>query len=189
MTVKIARMQSGEDVIADIKEARESPTATKALAYDFVDAFTITISAPEFEEDQLKALQDMKLQFFPWSPLTKGRALVTLYSVVAVSDPHDNVMQGYHEVLEKYKNMKKDDAKIDYSQTPPTDLSVGEDSGAGRGSSSLLIEDCFSITPEGELQAYPLHTDQRYVFLTSDDVMSIMDPVSTIIKQYKAVNE
>jgi len=54
---------------------------------------------------------------------------------------------------------------------------------------SLLIEDCFSITPEGELQAYPLHTDQRYVFLTSDDVMSIMDPSPTIIKQYKAVNE
>nr|BAR35501.1 hypothetical protein [uncultured Mediterranean phage uvMED] len=136
MTVKIARMQSGEDVIADIKEVRESPEATKALAYDFVDAFTITISAPEFEEDQLKALQDMKLQFFPWSPLTKGRALVTLYSVVAVSDPHDNVMQGYHEVLEKYKNMKKDDAKIDYSQTPPANLLVGEDSGAGRGAES-----------------------------------------------------
>ena len=38
MTVKIARMQSGEDVIADIKEVRESPEATKALAYDFVDA-------------------------------------------------------------------------------------------------------------------------------------------------------
>jgi len=126
-------MQSGEDVIADIKEVRESAQATKALAYDFVDAFTITISAPEFEEDQLKALQDMKLQFFPWSPLTKGRALVTLYSVVAVSDPHENVLQGYHEVLEKYKNMKTDDAKIDYSQKPPTNLPVGEGAGDGRG--------------------------------------------------------
>ena len=133
MTVKIARMQSGEDVIADIKEVRESAQATKALAYDFVDAFTITISAPEFEEDSMKALQDMKLQFFPWSPLTKGRALVTLYSVVAVSDAHDNVLEGYQEVLEKYKNMKKDDAKIDYSQTPPESLSTGEDSGDGRG--------------------------------------------------------
>lgn len=54
---------------------------------------------------------------------------------------------------------------------------------------SLLIEDCYSITPEAELQEYPLHTAQRYVFLTSDDVMSIMDPSPTIIKQYKAVNE
>ena len=32
MAIKIARMQSGEDVIADIKEIRESPESTKALA-------------------------------------------------------------------------------------------------------------------------------------------------------------
>jgi hypothetical protein len=73
----------------------------------------------------------MQIQFFPWSPLTKGRNLVTLLSVVAISDAHDRVMQGYQEVLEKFKKLKTDDAKIDYSQTPPADLLVGESAGDG----------------------------------------------------------
>ena len=137
MAVKVARMQSGEDVIADIKEIRESPQSTKALAYEFEQAFTIQIMQnPEdyFEEqgkDPLEALKDMQLQFFPWSPLTKGRNLVTLLSVVAISDPHDNVMQGYNDVLEKTKKLNSDDAKIDYSQTPPADLLVGQGDGNG----------------------------------------------------------
>ena len=106
MAIKIARMQSGEDVIADIKEIRESSESTKALAYEFEEAFTIQIMQnPEdyFQEegkDPIESLQDMQIQFFPWSPLTKGRNLVTLLSVVAISDPHEKVMQGYQEVLE-----------------------------------------------------------------------------------------
>ena len=88
MAIKIARMQSGEDVIADIKEIRESSESTKALAYEFEEAFTIQIMQnPEdyFQEegkDPIESLQDMQIQFFPWSPLTKGRNLVTLLSVV-----------------------------------------------------------------------------------------------------------
>ena len=137
MAIKIARMQSGEDVIADIKEIRESPTSTKALAYEFGEAFSIQIMQnPEdyFEEqgkDPLESLKDMQIQFFPWSPLTKGRNLVTLLSVVAISDPHERVLEGYNEVLEKTKRLKTDDAKIDYSQTPPADLFVGQSDGDG----------------------------------------------------------
>ena len=137
MAIKIARMQSGEDVIADIKEIRESAESTKALAYEFEGAFTIQIMQnPEdyFQEenvDPIESLLDMQIQFFPWSPLTKGRNLVTLLSVVAISDPHERVMQGYQEVLEKFKKLNTDDAKIDYSQTPPTNLLVGESAGDG----------------------------------------------------------
>ena len=55
---------------------------------------------------------------------------------------------------------------------------------------SLLIEDCYYVTPEGELEAYPLHTDQRYIFLTSDDVLTMMDPSPVIAKKHKSlVNE
>ena len=42
-----------------------------------------------------------------------------------------NVMQGYQDVLEKFKKLKTDDAKIDYSQTPPADLLIGESAGDG----------------------------------------------------------
>ncbi len=55
---------------------------------------------------------------------------------------------------------------------------------------SLLIEDCFSVTPEGDLQQYPLHTDQRYLFLTSDQIMTMLDAAPALSKKYKdTVNE
>ena len=38
--------------------------------------------------------------------------------------------------IKKYKEIKKDDAKVDHTQTPPTAVFVGEDNGTGRGTES-----------------------------------------------------
>ena len=55
---------------------------------------------------------------------------------------------------------------------------------------SLLIENCYSVTPEVTLQEYPLHTSQRDLFLTSDEVMTILDPSLTVTKLYEeAISE
>ena len=55
---------------------------------------------------------------------------------------------------------------------------------------SLLIENCYSVTPEVTLQEYPLHTSQRDLFLTYDDVMTILDPSLTVTKLYEeAISE
>ena len=51
---------------------------------------------------------------------------------------------------------------------------------------SLLLEDCYYVDPEGALDKYPLHTDQRDVFLTSDTVMSILDPSPKLIELYNS---
>ena len=77
-------------------------------------------------EVPMDELGDIKLEFFPWSPLSTGRNIVTLYSVVAIADPHSNVVEGWKTAIEKYKALKRDeDAKIDYSETPPDNLFAG----------------------------------------------------------------
>jgi hypothetical protein len=139
--IKIARMQSGEDVIADVKEIRANPEATQALGYEFADAFTAMIQRPtenmflteETDQNSLDQLKDMQLEFFPWAPLASGRNIVSLFSVVSMSEPHENVLKGYQQVLEQYKNLQKpkDNAEIDYSQTPPDDLLIGQTDGDG----------------------------------------------------------
>ena len=140
MTVKVARMQNGEDIVADIKEIRPEE-GKSAIAYEFLDAFVVQIlrSTEDMFEDKtdMDSLGDIKLEFFPWSPLATGRNIVTLYSVVSISDPHSNVLDGWKQAIEKYKSLTKDDAKIDYSQTPPDNLFVGEDNGDGRGTESV----------------------------------------------------
>lgn len=55
---------------------------------------------------------------------------------------------------------------------------------------SLLLEDSYVIEVDGKIQVYPLHTDQRFLFLTSTDIMSILDPAPAVLAAYqKAVNE
>jgi hypothetical protein len=52
---------------------------------------------------------------------------------------------------------------------------------------SLLIEDCFRVSPDGELSEFPLHTDQRDVFLTSDLIFTILDPSAALVGKYKSM--
>lgn len=52
---------------------------------------------------------------------------------------------------------------------------------------SLLIENCYSIAPDGEMTQYPLHTDQRDLFLTFDQTLTILDPSASIADSYKAL--
>ena len=134
MSVKVVRMQNGEDVVADVKEIRPEE-GKSAIAYEFINAMAVQIlrsTEDMFEEKtDMDSLGDIKLEFFPWSPLATGRNIVTLYSVVSISDAHSNVLDGWKQALEKYKLLTKDDAKIDYSQTPPDNLFVGDNNGDG----------------------------------------------------------
>tara|TARA_B100001250_G_scaffold194291_1_gene166954 strand:+ start:140 stop:526 length:387 start_codon:yes stop_codon:yes gene_type:complete len=128
MSVKVVRMQNGEDVVADVKEIRPEE-GKSAIAYEFLGAMAVQIlrsTEDMFEEKtDMESLGDIQLEFFPWSPLATGRNIVTLYSVVAISDPHINVIEGWQQALEKYKSLRKDDAKVDYSETPPDNLFAG----------------------------------------------------------------
>ena len=114
MSIKIARMQSGEDVIADIKEVRADANTANPIAYEFVQAYSVLIEQPSYqvtflaEEGESEPAQEIdlanvQLRLFPWSPLTTGRNIVTINSVVSISDPHQNVMDIYHKTLQKYK--------------------------------------------------------------------------------------
>ena len=136
MSVKVVRMQNGEDIVADVKEIRPE-SGKSAIAYEFIDAMSVQILRStedmfdETKSQDMESLGDIKLEFFPWSPLATGRNIVTLYSVVSISDAHSNVLDGWKQALEKYKLLTKDDAKIDYSQTPPDNLFVGDNNGDG----------------------------------------------------------
>jgi len=114
MSVKIARMQNGEDVIAEIKEVRATADSAVPIAYEFVQPYSILIERPsqeysflveegEVEPSEEIDLKDVQLRLYPWSPLTTGRSIVTINSVVSLSDAHQNVLDAYHKTLKKYK--------------------------------------------------------------------------------------
>tara|TARA_Y100001968_G_scaffold139796_1_gene127914 strand:- start:418 stop:666 length:249 start_codon:yes stop_codon:yes gene_type:complete len=54
---------------------------------------------------------------------------------------------------------------------------------------AILVEKCFSISPEGVLSPFPAFASQRDLFLTSDSVLTIVDASEEITKEYNAQNE
>ena len=49
---------------------------------------------------------------------------------------------------------------------------------------SILIEACYEIISDEEIVPFPAFTSQRDVFLTSDCIMSILDPNPNLVKLY-----
>jgi len=52
---------------------------------------------------------------------------------------------------------------------------------------SILIENCYRVDDQGELSKFPLHTDQRDLFLTSDLIFTILDPSADLADKYKSM--
>ena len=50
---------------------------------------------------------------------------------------------------------------------------------------SLLIEKCYEVTGEEVLTPFPKYSSQRGIFLTSENVLSILDPSDKLLKAYK----
>lgn len=49
---------------------------------------------------------------------------------------------------------------------------------------SYLISNCYKIDG-GQFSKYPLYTDQRDIFLTSDVILTIVDPSKETVTNYK----
>jgi hypothetical protein len=50
---------------------------------------------------------------------------------------------------------------------------------------SLLIEKCMEVLEDGTLRQFPLHAQQRDLFLTSECVLTILDPNAEILEKYE----
>ena len=49
-----------------------------------------------------------------------------------------------------------------------------------------LLERCSEVSEEGELIPFPKHSSQRDIFLTSDVVLTILEPSQTLLDKYNA---
>ena len=90
MTVKLIRMWSGEDVIADIIE-------------ETTDSIIITdpiVAVPSQQQGQIG--------FAPWSPLLqKDKLEVTKKYVVYIGDPQDEIIEQYNSMFGKITKATK----------------------------------------------------------------------------------
>ena len=133
MTVRIVRMQNGEDVIANVFEMRQGEDQPP-LAYKLEMPYTMVIQAPPhnlFEEpsydEEPTTLNDVDVEFQAFVPFSASPFIyVPLPSVSFIYTPLPNVVSKYQELTAK-------NAEIDVVEERSESVPAGDDDGTGRG--------------------------------------------------------
>ena len=94
MTVKLALLKSGEDVIADVQEMVIND---KVVGYIFNKPCSIKMRVREEDTDKEKT-DSVKIRLTPWIILTKDTKIpVSLDWVITLVDPIDQLLKMYEE--------------------------------------------------------------------------------------------
>ena len=90
MTIKLIRMWSGEDVIADVIEENE---------------YTVTMENPIVA---VPSQQPGQIAFAPWSPLLeKDKIEITKKYIVYIGNPQDGIIEQYDSMFGKISQPTK----------------------------------------------------------------------------------
>ena len=101
MTVKLAILKSGEDIVADIKEmiVGEGDDA-RVVGYVLTKPCSVSLKSKSLKIDDEK--DHYQLNLFPWCPLTKNTKIpITADWVVTIVDPIDKIKTMYTEEVLK----------------------------------------------------------------------------------------
>ena len=118
MTVKLAILKSGEDIVADIKEmvVGEGDDA-RVVGYFLTKPCGVSLNSKNIKVDDEKDTYQLKL--FPWCPLTKQEKIpISADWVVTIVDPIDKIKQMYtKEVLGDGSESSSSDEQSDSSES------------------------------------------------------------------------
>ena len=99
MSIQLALLKSGEEVIADIKEYRDSDDIL--VSYLFKDPYTIKIKTSQLlvEEDGSKPKHEAV--YYKWMALSKDDDIIVNKDwIVCITDPIDQIKKSYEERID-----------------------------------------------------------------------------------------
>ena len=123
MSIQLVLLKSGEEVIADVKELRD--TNDELISYVFKDPYCIKIKKSQVlveGENQSKH----HLAYYKWMSLTKDNDIIVNKDwVVCITDPLDSVKQNYEEKINERRRLNDTDGSINGSGSSSTESSTG----------------------------------------------------------------
>jgi hypothetical protein len=108
MTVKLALLKSGEDVISDIQEmvVVDDDGREKIIGYFFTKPCVVKLLNPDNLSDE-KGNKAFEISMFPWFPLSKDTKIpVTADWVVTLVEPIEKLKTMYTEGVLDYGKRK-----------------------------------------------------------------------------------
>ena len=95
MSVQLALLKSNEEVIADIKEYRDSDD--KLISYLFKDPYIVKVKTSQVLVEE-KGTTKHEVVYYKWMSLSKDNDIIVNKDwVVCISDPLDTIKKSYEE--------------------------------------------------------------------------------------------
>ena len=128
MSIKLALLKSGEEVIADIKEIRQEETDV-LVSYLFKDPYCVKIKTTQvLVEDESRPKHE--LAYYKWMSLSKDNdIIVNKDGVVCITDPLDSDKKNYEEKMNGRRSNDSDGS------------SDGRDGGASESYPSITLNE------------------------------------------------
>ena len=103
MTVKLAMLKSGEDIIADVKEIKSNEDV---IGYYFNDPLIVKMYEPEeptvlSEGSTNQYSSKINIVFYPWVPLSAEKSVPCSADwVITIVEPIENLKKLYQEKID-----------------------------------------------------------------------------------------
>ena len=109
MTVKLALLKSGEEVISEITEMITEKQVV--VGYYFENPCRAILTTPEIEVDEEQALakKPVSIKLLPWLPLAnEERIPVVADWVISIVEPQPKLKELYTKACENYEKRKSE---------------------------------------------------------------------------------
>ena len=109
MTIKLALLKSGEEVISDIDEMMTDKKAV--VGYYFTNPCRAILTTPEIdvEEDQQPDKKPVSIKLLPWLPLADEEKIPVVADwVISIVEPQSKLKELYTKACENYEKRKSE---------------------------------------------------------------------------------
>ena len=128
MTIKLALLKSGEEVISDIDEMMTDKKAV--VGYYFTNPCRAILTTPEIEveEDQSSDKKPVSIKLLPWFPLANQEKIPVVADwVISIVEPQPKLKDLYTKACENYEKRKSEsDSSTDKGSVSSTDRGSSE---------------------------------------------------------------
>ena len=128
MSIQLALLKSGEEVIADIKEIRQEESDI-LVSYLFKDPYCVKIKTSQVLVEQ-ETRPKHELAYYKWMSLSNDSDIIVNKDwVVCITDPLDSVKKNYEERMNGRRSNDSNES------------SDGRDGGTSKSDSSLTLSE------------------------------------------------
>ena len=113
MTIKLALLKSGEEVISDIDEMVTDKQAV--VGYYFTNPCRAILTTPEIDVDDEQALdkKPVSIKLLPWFPLANEEKIPVVADwVISIVEPQPKLKELYTKACENYEKRKSESTSL-----------------------------------------------------------------------------